>query len=772
MVRMRKNPFLYNLLFMAVSVECFTSTADAISPSVKLGYLTNPYSTFFSFLVSTITEKQLNYYIFSHFTKLSGIIYLIEQNNILQSQNNILLVFISLICKNHYKKYIKDVYIPRYTFAIRGLYMGSSITEKILSEHIVEGEPKKGEEVGIKIDQTLTQDATGTMAYLQFEAMDVPKIQTDLSVSYVDHNTVQAGFENADDHKYLQTVAAKYGIIYSRAGNGICHQVHLERFGKPGKTLLGSDSHTPTGGGLGMIAIGTGGLDVAVAMAGGPFHMTYPKVVKINLTGELKPWVTAKDVVFKVLEKFTTKGNVGCVFEYGGEGVKTLSVPERATITNMGAECGVTTSVFPSDEVTREFLEAQGREEDWVGLKADEDAEYDDVFEINLNEIEPLAATPHSPGNIEKVKDLEGMKVDQVCVGSCTNSSYRDLMTVADIVKGKTVHPDVSFVVAPGSRQVLENITKDSGIQSLLAAGARVAEAACGFCIGNSQAPQSDAISLRTSNRNFLGRSGTKSADIYLVSPETAAAAVITGEVTDPRNLEEMGIEYPAVEMPKNFLIDDSMFIFPDEVDSDEVEIYRGPNISDPPVSNPLSEKIAGEVTIKVDDKITTDHIIPAGSKMKYRSNVPKYSEFLFEVVDSSFHDRAEKIRDSGKDNIIVAGWSYGQGSSREHAALCPMYMGVKAVIAKSMERIHEANLLNFGIVPLKFIEEEDYDKIDQGDELEIPNLKERIKEGKPVVVKNKTKGNEFETKYDLSERQKKILLAGGTLALMKQQQK
>jgi aconitate hydratase len=644
--------------------------------------------------------------------------------------------------------------------------MGKSITEKILDKHIVKGTPEKGEEVGIRIDQTLTQDATGTMAYLQFEAMKVPKVKTELSVSYVDHNTVQIGFENADDHKYLQSVAAKYGIVYSRAGNGICHQVHLERFGKPGKTLLGSDSHTPTGGGIGMIAIGAGGLDVAVAMAGGPFYLTYPKIINIHLTGELKPWVSAKDVILKVLEKFTTKGNVGKVFEYSGPGVKTLNVPARATITNMGAECGVTTSVFPSDDITKEFLKAQGREDDWIGLTADDDATYDEVVEINLSEIEPLAATPHSPGNISKVKDLEGMKVDQVCVGSCTNSSYRDLMTVAKIIEGKTVHPDVSFVVAPGSRQVIQNIAKDSGLTSILNAGARLAESACGFCIGNSQSPKTDAVSLRTSNRNFLGRSGTKSANAYLVSPETAAAAVLTGEFTDPRDLEKKGIKYPNVKMPMKFIIDDSMFIFPK--DAKKTEIYRGPNIGDPPEAEPLKDTIKGDVTIKVEDKITTDHIIPAGSKMKYRSNVPKYSEFLFEVVDPTFHDRAKQLKERGRDNIIVAGLSYGQGSSREHAALCPMYMGVKAVIAKSIERIHNANLINFGILPLNFKNEKDYDTIDQGDELEIPNIKSILKDGKNLIVKNKTKGTEFEVTYNLSDRQKNVLLAGGTLAFMK----
>ena len=643
--------------------------------------------------------------------------------------------------------------------------MGKSIAQKILDKHIIKGTLKPGEEVGIKIDQTLTQDATGTMAYLQFEAMKVPKVKTELSVSYVDHNTVQIGFENADDHKYLMSVAAKYGIIYSRAGNGICHQVHLERFGKPGKTLLGSDSHTPTSGGIGMISIGAGGLDVAVAMAGGLFYLNYPKIIKVNLTGELKPWVSAKDVILKVLETFTTKGNVGCVFEYGGPGVNTLSVPERATITNMGAECGVTTSVFPSDDITKEFLKAQGREEDWTELSADDDVEYERTIDINLSSLEPLAATPHSPGNISKVKDLK-MPVDQVCLGSCTNSSYKDLMTVAKIVEGKVAHPNVSFVVAPGSKQVLENITKDGGFANLLSAGARFTENACGFCIGNSQSPKTEAVSLRTSNRNFLGRSGTKSANAYLVSPETAAAAIITGEFTDPRDLEKQGMKYPKVEMPKEFLIDDSMFIFPE--DAVKTDIYRGPNIGNPPEAQPLKDTISGDVTIKVEDKITTDHIIPAGSKMKYRSNVPKYSTFLFEVVDPNFHDRAEKIRDSGKDNIIVAGLSYGQGSSREHAALCPMYMGVKAVIAKSMERIHNANLINFGILPLNFKDEKDHDGIDQGDQLEIPNIKTSLEESKNLIVKNKTKGTEFEATYVLSDRQKNVLLAGGTLSYMK----
>jgi len=645
--------------------------------------------------------------------------------------------------------------------------MGMTITEKIISKHIIEGKPEKGKEIAIKIDQTLTQDATGTMAYLQFEAMGVPKVKTELSVSYVDHNTIQVGFENADDHKYLQTVAAKYGIIYSRAGNGICHQVHLERFGKPGKTLLGSDSHTPTGGGLGMIAIGAGGLDVAVAMAGGPFYLTYPKIVNIILKGKLKPWVSAKDVILKVLEIFTTKGNVGCVFEYSGEGIKNLSVPDRATITNMGAECGVTTSIFPSDEITKEFLKAQGREKDWIEIKADEDAKYDKVVEINLSEIEPLVATPHSPGNVKKVKDIEGIEVDQVCIGSCTNSSYTDLMKVAYILKNKKTHPNVSFVVAPGSKQVLENIARDGGLSNILSAGARLAESACGFCIGNSQSPKSGAVSLRTSNRNFEGRSGTKDAQVYLVSPETAAAAVITGKITDPRNLEKIGIKYPLVKMPKKFYIDDSMFIYPPD-NPEQIKIIRGPNIGEPPINKELPDLITGEVTIKVGDLITTDHIIPAGARMKYRSNVPKYSEFLFEVVDNKFYERAKKVKDSGEYNVIVAGVSYGQGSSREHAALCPMYMGVKAVIAKSMERIHKANLINFGILPLTFVDEKDYEDIDQGDKLEIPNIRKSLmKVDKKIKIINKTKNKEFYATFDLSERDKKIILAGGTLNLM-----
>jgi aconitate hydratase len=642
--------------------------------------------------------------------------------------------------------------------------MGKSITQKILEEHLVEGKFEPSEEIAIKIDQTLTQDATGTMAYLQFEAMGMSRVKTELSVSYIDHNTIQAGFENADDHRYLQSIAAKYGILLSRAGNGICHQVHLERFGKPGKTLLGSDSHTPTAGGLGMISIGAGGLDVAVAMGGEPFYLTCPKVIKINLKGKLSPWVSAKDVVLKILEVFTTKGNVGCVFEYGDEGAKTLYVPERATITNMGAECGVTTSVFPSDEITKQFLKAQGRERDWVEIKADEDAAYDRGIDIDLSEIVPLVAYPHSPGNIKTVKELEGMEVNQVCIGSCTNSSYRDLMTVTKILKGKKVHPSVSFVISPGSKQVLENLAREGALADLLSNGARITEPMCGFCIGNSQSPQTNAVSIRTSNRNFLGRSGTKSAKLYLTSPETAAAAVITGKMTDPRDL---GMDYPQVEMPEKFYIDDSMIVPPSDT-PEQVQIYRGPNIGEPPSNPTMPAKIFGIVTIKVGDKITTDHIIPAGSRMKYRSNVPKYSEFVFEIVDDTFYKRAVKYRDKGKHNIIVGGLSYGQGSSREHAALCPMFLGVKAVIAKSFERIHSANLINFGIIPLTFKSESDYDEIESGDKIEIPNIRQLISKNEPLIVKNLTKKKDFDVNYELSERQRNILLAGGMLSYIK----
>ena len=639
-------------------------------------------------------------------------------------------------------------------------FMGKSLTRKIIEKHLVAGEYVPGDEISIKIDQTLTQDATGTMAYLQFEAMGLKQVKTELSVSYVDHNTIQVGFENADDHMYLQTVAAKYGIVYSKAGNGICHQVHLERFGKPGKTLLGSDSHTTTAGGIGMIAIGAGGLDVAVAMGGGEFYLSCPKVYKINLTGSLQPWVSAKDVVLKMLEMFTVKGNVGVVIEYAGPGVKNLSVPERATITNMGAEMGVTTSIFPSDEETKKFLKAQGREADWVELKADDDAEYDKIVDLDLSELEPLAAAPHSPGNIVRVSDMKDMKVDQVMLGSCTNSSYKEIATVAKIMKGKKVHPDVSFGVAPGSRQVLQMAAKDGYVGDLLDSGARLLEATCGFCIGNSQSPKSTGVSLRTSNRNFEGRSGTADAQVYLVSPEVAAVAAITGKFTDPR---KVGIEYPKVGMPTKFLIDDSMFIFPKDADKN-VEIARGPNIGAPPTNDPMAEQIVGVIGIKVGDKITTDHIMPAGARLKYRSNVPEYSKYVFEPIDKAFPTRAMDAKKKGLATVIVAGESYGQGSSREHAALCPMYLGVKAIIAKSVERIHAANLVNFGIISLSFKNMADYDKIEQGDEIEIPDIKKKLQNNEPVILVDKTKNLQIELGYSLSQRQKDILYAGGLL--------
>jgi len=638
--------------------------------------------------------------------------------------------------------------------------MGKNIVEKILAAHLVCGSLTPGQEIGIRIDQTLTQDATGTMAYLQFEAMNASKVKTELSVSYIDHNTIQIGFENADDHRYLQSVAQKFGVVLSRAGNGICHQVHLERFGKPGKTLIGSDSHTPTCGALGMIAIGAGGLDVAQAMAGEPFYLTCPSVVRINLHGCLQPWVSAKDVILKVLQIFSTKGNVGVVFEYGGEGLLSLSVPERATITNMGAECGVTTSIFPGDEQTERFLRAQKREADFVELKADEDAFYAKTVNIDLSQLEPLTAKPHSPDNIGTVRGMKEIAVDQVCLGSCTNSSYKDLATVAQILKGKVAHPDVSFILAPGSRQVIENLARDGYLNNLIASGARLMENACGFCIGNSQSPKSGAVSLRTSNRNFLGRSGTMDADVYLVSPETASAAVLTGRFTDPRDLP---MNYPQVNMPEAFIIDDSMILWPDKAQS-HIEIYRGPNIGPPPVNSPLPDTISGQATIKVGDKITTDHIIPAGARMKYRSNISKYSEYVFENVDASFAVRARELKNEGKHNIIVAGLSYGQGSSREHAAICPMYLGVRAVIAKSLERIHAANLINFGILPLTFLNESNYDDIEQGDELEIVGAGNAVREGTNLTVYNKTKDQSFEVHCRLSSRQKQMILAGGAL--------
>ncbi|MDI6743068.1 MAG: aconitate hydratase [Smithella sp.] len=638
--------------------------------------------------------------------------------------------------------------------------MGKNLVEKILAGHLVSGNLVPGEEIGIRIDQTLTQDATGTMAYLQFEALKVPKIKTDLSVSYVDHNTIQIGFENADDHLYLQSVAQKYGIVFSRAGNGICHQVHLERFGKPGKTLIGSDSHTPTCGALGMMAIGAGGLDVALAMAGKPFYLVCPKVIRINLTGKLKSWVSAKDVILKVLEIFSTKGNVNTVFEYSGKGMESLTVPERATIANMGAECGVTTSIFPSDKMTRLFLRSQRREKDFTEFKPDKDARYAKTVTIDLSKIEPMTAKPHSPDNISTVRKMKKIAVDQVCLGSCTNSSYKDLVTVAKILKNKTAHPRVSFILAPGSRQVLEDLSRNGYLADLISSGARLMENACGFCIGNSQSPKSGAVSLRTSNRNFQGRSGTMDADVYLVSPETAAAAVITGQFIDPRDLK---MRYPKIALPKKFSVDDSMILWPARTKKD-VEVIRGANIGILPRSPELPDTIHGHVTIKVEDKITTDHIIPAGARMKYRSNIPKYSEFVFENVDATFAKRAMFVRQDGKQNIIVAGHSYGQGSSREHAAICPMFLGVRAVLAKSFERIHAANLINFGILPLTFCVDSDYDSIDNEDILEITDVKRIVSEDGKFLMRNKTRGIAFYVTCVLSERQKQIILAGGAL--------
>jgi aconitate hydratase len=638
--------------------------------------------------------------------------------------------------------------------------MGRNIVTKILESHLVEGKLEPGAEIAIRIDQTLTQDATGTMAYLQFEAMGVPRVRTELSVSYVDHNTLQDGYENADDHRYLQTVAAKHGIHYSKAGNGICHQVHLERFGRPGRTLLGSDSHTPTGGGIGMLAIGAGGLDVAVAMGGGPFYLTCPKVVKVNLTGKLRPWVSAKDVILAILDILTTKGNVGTVIEYGGDGGGTLSVPERATITNMGAELGVTTSIFPSDKITRQFLEAEKRGEQWIELIADADAVYDRTIDLDLGTLVPRMAKPHSPDNIATVKELAGMKVDQVMIGSCTNSSYRELMLVASLLKGRRIHPDVSFGVAPGSRQVLEMIARNGALADIITAGARVLESTCGFCIGAGQAPRTDAVSVRTNNRNFEGRTGTKSAKVYLASPESAVAAALTGTITDPRDL---GLAYPAIEMPAEFWIDDSMVLPPADT-PDQVTISRGPNIGAPPAAEPLPDVIKGVVAIKVGDKITTDHIMPAGSRLKYRSNIPKYAEFVFEGVDAQFSKRALENKRAGIHNIVVAGSSYGQGSSREHAAICPMYLGIRAVIAKSFERIHAANLINFGILPLTFSRGEDYDKIGAGEEIEIAGIAAALTKGADLSLMDKTANLRIPLKYSLSSRQREILLAGGML--------
>ncbi len=636
--------------------------------------------------------------------------------------------------------------------------MGYTISEKIIKNHIVDGELIKGTEAGIRIDQTLTQDATGTMAYLEFEAMGVKRVKTELSVAYVDHNTLQTGFENADDHRFIQSCAKKRGVRYSRPGNGICHQVHLERFGIPGKTLIGSDSHTPTGGGIGMLAIGAGGLDVAVAMGGGAYYITIPKTVKIELKGKLSPWVAAKDIILEVLRIMSVKGGVGKIIEYCGEGVKTLSVPERATITNMGAELGATTSVFPSDEITREFLKAQGREEDYVELSADEDAVYDEEIVIDLSSLKPMAACPHMPDRVKTVEEIGEIKVDQVCIGSCTNSSYVDMMKVAAILKGRKVSPDVSLAIAPGSMQVLHMLATNGALADMLAAGARILESACGPCIGMGQSPNSNGISLRTFNRNFEGRSGTADAGIYLVSPEVAAASAITGVFTDPRKLGEA----PVIEMPEKFDINDSMVLLPaSEEEADSVEVKYGPNIKPFPVGEALGEKIEAKAILKVGDNITTDHIMPAGAKiLPYRSNIPFLSNFCFKQCDEHF---AENCKKEGK-GIIIGGTNYGQGSSREHAALVPLYLGIKSVVAKSFARIHQANLINAGIVPFTFANPYDYDRIDQGDELAIENIRDSISSKSDITLKNITKGEEYPLSYEFSERQTDMILAGGLL--------
>ncbi|HPS91349.1 MAG TPA: aconitate hydratase [Methanothrix sp.] len=646
--------------------------------------------------------------------------------------------------------------------------MGYTLTEKILRQHLADGFYEPGKEIGIKIDQTLTQDATGTMAYLQFESMMLSEIATELSVSYVDHNTIQVGFENADDHAYLESIAKKYGIYFSRPGNGICHQVHLERFARPGKTLLGSDSHTPTAGGVGSLAMGAGGLDVAVAMGGGAYYLTAPRVINVLLTGRLRPWASAKDIVLKVLSILTTKGNVGCVCEYTGEGIAALTVPERATITNMGAETGVTTSIFPSDEQTRRFLRAQGREDQWVPLAADKDVTYDRTLEIDLSEIDPLASAPHSPGNIARISDID-LPVDQVMIGSCTNSSYVDLMTVAAMLKGKHLPAGVSLGIAPGSRQVLSMITRNGALGDLISFGARILESSCGFCIGNSMSPCTDSISVRTSNRNFKGRSGTPSANVYLTSPLVAAASAITGRLTDPMELK---MDYPKIDMPEHFEIDDCMIIPPlPKADRAKTKICRGPNIGEPPVNGPMPEDISGQVTIRVEDLVTTDHIMPAGSRLKYRSNVPKYSEFVFEPLDKNFCQRAIALRDRGEHNLIVAGLSYGQGSSREHAALCPMYLGVKAVIAKSIERIHAANLVNFGILPLSFASESDWESLPEKTQIRIPGIRKALQDGKKNITAF-AGDRQITLNMVLSKRQRDILLAGGLLPFTVQESK
>ncbi len=643
--------------------------------------------------------------------------------------------------------------------------MGLTLTEKILKAHLVDGEFVKDQEIGIRIDQTLTQDATGTMAYLEYEAMGVPRVRTEKSVAYIDHNTLQSGFENADDHRFIGSVCKKHGIYFSRPGNGICHQVHLERFGIPGKTLIGSDSHTPTGGGIGMIAIGAGGLDVAVAMGGGAYYITYPKIVKVNLTGKLSPWVSAKDVILEVLRRMSVKGGVGKVIEYCGEGVKTLTVPERATITNMGAELGATTSIFPSDETTLAFLKAQDRADVWSELKADDDAVYDEQIDIDLSQLVPLAACPHSPDNVKSVNEIGKLKIDQVCIGSCTNSSYVDMMKVAHILKGKTVDPSVSLAIAPGSKQVLNMIAENGALADMIAAGARILESACGPCIGMGQSPNSKGVSLRTFNRNFEGRSGTKDGQIYLVSPEMAAVSALTGYLTDPRTLGDM----PEFKLPEHFKINDNMVVPPaDEADMDSVEVLRGPNIKPFPQTSPLDDSIDCQVSLKVGDNITTDHIMPAGAKiLPLRSNIPAISQHCFTVCDEDFPRRAKNM---GK-SIIVGGSNYGQGSSREHAALAPLYLGIKAVLVKSFARIHRANLINAGILPLTFVNEADYDKINQGDEIVLADVRADVEaDMSKLTVVNKTTGVEIPVLCELTGRTKDIILAGGLLDYTREQ--
>lgn len=636
--------------------------------------------------------------------------------------------------------------------------MGYTIGQKLIKNHLLEGEMIPGTEIGIRIDQTLTQDATGTMAYLEFEAMGVERVKTELSVAYIDHNTLQTGFENADDHRFIQSVAKKRGLLYSKPGNGICHQLHLERFGKPGKTLIGSDSHTPTGGGIGMLAIGAGGLDVAVAMGGGTYYTTMPKMTLVKLSGKLSPWVSAKDIILEVLRIMSVKGGVGKIIEYGGEGVKTLSVPERATITNMGAELGATTSVFPSDEITREFLKAQGREEDWSELKSDDDAQYDEIIEIDLSKLAPMAAMPHMPDRVKTVEEIGQIKVNQVCIGSCTNSSLMDMLKVAAILKGKKVAPNVSLTISPGSMQVLNMLSLNGALSDILTAGARLLECACGPCIGMGQSPNSAGISLRTFNRNFEGRSGTADAGIFLVSPEVAAASAITGYLTDPRTLGEM----PSIHMPSAFIINDNMIEKPASIEEmDDVEILYGPNIKPFPSSTDLPESIEAPAILKVGDNITTDHIMPAGAKiLPYRSNIPYLSNFCFRQCDEHF---AERCKEAGK-GFIIGGANYGQGSSREHAALVPLYLGIKAVIAKSFARIHCANLINAGIMPFTFANADDYDKIDTDDILSLDGIREKIENGKKVTVRNITKNKEYELNYEYSERQTAMILAGGLL--------